>query len=92
MPTWIAACTSWARAPSCCGFSNASWYGMTSPGSTRTWSKTAEPLTVARCPITLQSSSTCTPGASRSTNASTKWLASSSALTPIQRAEIAPVQ
>ena len=33
-------------------------YGMTRPGSTGTWSKTAEPLTVARWPITFQSSST----------------------------------
>ena len=92
MPTWIAACTSWDRAPSCCGTSNALAVGDDQAGIHRTWSKTAEPLTVARWPITFQSSSTCTPGASRSTKASTRRPASSSALTPIQRAEIAPVQ
>jgi hypothetical protein len=50
------------------------------------------PDTVARWPITSQSSSTNTPGASRSTKASRSASSSSSALTAIQRAVSAPVQ
>ena len=50
------------------------------------------PLTVARWPITFQSESRCTPGASRAAKARTRRSASSIAVTPIQRAVIAPVQ
>jgi hypothetical protein len=64
---------------------------MTSTGSTRTSSNEAEPLTVARCPMTFQSVSSDTPGASRRMNATTSAPASSRAVTPIQRAVSDPV-
>ena len=63
---------------------------MTSSAGTS--SNVVVPLIVARWPITSQSVSMVTPGASRGTNASTRRPASSSALTAIQAEVSAPVQ
>ncbi|KAB7759213.1 hypothetical protein MMUC44124_09985 [Mycolicibacterium mucogenicum DSM 44124] len=88
----MAVWTSWARAPSSCGFSNADQYGTTRSPSMVTPSSVVVPLTVERCPMAAQSSSMVTPGASRSTNASTRRSAGSSALTASHRDVMAPVQ